>query len=328
MSLSNPTDLHTEGFERELYDYFDTRLPAKIYDAHVHLSRTQMKRRGIDEAPHDFFIKFTEAYLPRNLSGAMVMPQIDLHTEETLADDNRYNLAIAKRENYDAGLIVRPVCGREKVEGYLDTNPEIKVLKPYSIYAENVQNSEETDIDTFAPDWLWQLANDREMPILLHLSHYRLLLSDPRNYEQIIHFCTKYPRAKLVLAHCAMGHNVERLRRGLEKIKDLKNIWFDCSGAGEVAAIAYCIKAFGTERMMYGGDFEYGMSYGRIFSYGGSWHAYRPSEPKPTYSPSNNLQDCLLQLFYAIDAMSLSDKAVEDIFYYNAKKLYGQPRKY
>ena len=160
---------YDEKFERELYDFFDTRLPDKIYDAHVHLSRMIMGKLGVDEPPHDFFIKFTEKYLPRKLAGALVMPQVDLHTEETLKDDNEYNLAIAREHGYDAGLIVRPSCGREKVEGILDANPEIKVLKPYFVYAEGVENMEETDIDTFAPDWLWQLANDREMPILLHL---------------------------------------------------------------------------------------------------------------------------------------------------------------
>jgi glutamate-1-semialdehyde 2,1-aminomutase len=233
---------------------------------------------------------------------------------------------LTKRENLSAGLVVRPSCSAERVEQLLSENPQIKVLKPYLVYAENVANIEETDIDTFAPEWMWQLANEREMPILLHLSHYKELLSHPANYGQINYFCTKYPKVKLVLAHCAMGHNVEMLRRGLEQIKGLKNIWFDCSGAGEAAAIAYCIRYFGTDRMMYGGDFDYGTLFGRIYSYGSSWHAMRPTPERDKisgYRPINNLQDCLLQLIYAIDAMALTENQVEDIFYNNAKHLYG-----
>ena len=77
---------------------------------------------------------------------------------------------------------------------------------------------------------------------------------------------------------------------------------------------------------MYGGDFDYGTLYGRIYSYGSSWHAMRPTperDASSSYRPINNLQDCLLQLIYAIDAMSLSENQTEDIFYNNAKKLYG-----
>ena len=318
---------YNEKFDKSLYEFFDQRLPDKIFDAHVHISRDFMKRKGYTEEPYDFFKSFTSKYLPRTLLGAFVMPQVSsTHTEETLDDDNRYNLALAKREGLSAGLIVRPSCGREKVEDLIYKNPEIKALKPYLVYAEGVKNPEETDIDTFATEWMWELANEKEMPMLLHLSHYAQLLNHPKNYEQINYFCKKYPKVKLVLAHCAMGHNVEMLRRGLEQIKGLPNIWFDCSGAGEAAAIAYCIRFFGTEKMMYGGDFEYATTFGRIYSYGSSWHAMRPTPERDSsiaYRPINNLQDCLLQLIYAIDAMGLNEKQVEDIFYNNAKNLYG-----
>ena len=318
---------YDEKFERELYDFFDSRLPDKIFDAHVHISRDFMKRNGYTEDPYDFFTAFTAKYMPRKLAGAMIMPQpSSTHTEETFADDNRYNIELTKREKHSAGLLMKPSSGRENVEAILDENPHIKVLKPSLVYAEGVENVEEADISSFAPDWMWSLANDREMPLLLHLSHYGMLLSHPKNHEEINYFCKKYPKVKLVLAHCAMGHNVERLRRGLEEIKGLPNVWFDCSGAGEAAAIAYCVRCFGAEKMMYGGDFDYGTFFGRIYSYGASWHAMRPNPERDAisaYRPINNLQDCLLQLIYAIDAMGLSERETEAIFYDNAKNLYG-----
>lgn len=319
--------MYDEKFECELYDFFDSRLPDKIYDAHVHICRNFMKRHGYEGDPYDFFVNFTAKYMPRKISSAMIMPQVSgQHTEATLNDDNLYNIALAKREHHSAGLIIRPSCGREKVENLLCNNPQIKVLKPYLVYAEGVENTEEADLLTFATEWMWELANEKEMPVLIHLSHYRELLSHKGNWEAIKYISQKYPKSKIVLAHCAMGHNVEKLRRGLEQIKGLKNIWFDCSGVGEAAAIAYCVRYFGTDRMMYGGDFAYGTNYGRIFSYGSSWHAMRPNPERnaqSSYRPINNLQDCLLQLIYAIDAMNLTDAQIEDIFYNNASQLYS-----
>ena len=173
---------------------------------------------------------------------------------------------------------------------------------------------------------MWELANDREMPLLLHLSHFVDGLSHPANNSQIKYLCTKYPRVKLVLAHCAMGHNVPKLTWGLEEIKGLDNIWFDSSGVSEALSIYYCIKHFGTEKMMYGGDFDFATVWGRICSYGSTFSAIRPSEAndkRDFYRPLNNGQECLLALLQAIEILGLTPREIENIFYHNAAGLYS-----
>ena len=188
-----PNPSYDSEFVKRINEYFDANLPSKIFDAHVHISRGFTERTGYKGEPYQQFVEFTRECIGKDLTGALIMPQVSRkHTEETLDDDNQYNLKLTKEHNHSAGLVVRPQCGREKTEKLLDANPHIKVLKPYYVYATGVEDIQEADISNFATEWMWQLANDREMPILLHLSHMVDVLSHPSNIAEINYFCKKY----------------------------------------------------------------------------------------------------------------------------------------
>lgn len=322
--------VYDEAYEKELTKYFDEVLPEKIYDAHFHLSREYTKRCNYNGTPFEQYSDFMKKYITRPISGGFVMPQPSTsHTPETLADENEYNLSVAREHGLAAGLIVTPKCTRDATEKMMDLHPEIKALKPYMCYTTS-ENRFEADILDFTPEWMWELANDREAPIMLHLSHYQNMLNEPNNWQQIRQMCVKYPNVKLILAHCAMGHHVRKLRLGLEHIKDLKNIWFDCSGSTETMSIYYCIKAFGPEKMMYGGDFDHAANVGRICSFGSNFigfhEPYINKENVPLdykYQPFNNAQEGLVALLEAIELLNLDRKDIENIFYNNAKELFG-----
>ena len=109
-----------------------------------------------------------------------------------------------------------------------------------------------SDLPDFAPLWIRELANDRGLPVVIHLSHYQNMLNDDRNIAQFRFVSVTYPNAKIVPAHCAMEHHSHKLKPGQKKINDLKNIRFDCSGSAEALSIYYCLKPFGVDRMTYG----------------------------------------------------------------------------
>lgn len=322
--------VYDAAYEQALRKYFDSSLPDKIYDAHFHISRAYTKSTGYAGEPFSQYSEFMERYLGRPIQGGMVMAQPSAkHTPETMADENAYNLELAQKHHLAAGLLIMPSCGRDKTERYLAQYPQIKVLKPYLTYAA-AQDKYEADVLDFAPEWMWSLAHDREMPILIHLSHYQNMLSDKKNIEQLRYVCKKYPRAKVILAHCAMGHHVFKLKQGLEQIRDLDNIWFDCSGNSEALSVYYCLKDFGIERMMYGGDYDYGAFVGRICSYGSNFLAlhsgYIDEEvllPNYRYQPLNNVQECALALLQAAELLNLKATDLEKICFHNAAALFA-----
>lgn len=314
------------AYESRLLARLQAMLPERIYDAHFHISRKYNARFQNVGTPFEQYFNFTEKYLGKGrLQGGLVMPP---PTGVYYHDDNLYNLELAKREGLEAGLIVPPYMEPALAEDLLDTYPQIAALKPYLTYSP-AANNKESDILEFAPDWMWELADQRELPVMLHLSHYQDMLSDPANYTQLRYISKTYPKAKIVLAHCAMGHHPEKLRIGLEQIRDLENIWFDCSGSTEVLSIYRCIKAFGVDRMLYGGDYNHGESLGRICAYGSNFLALHPGylDPKAlpgdySYQPVNNMLEGMLTLFDAGELLDLTPDDYEKIFYTNAVALF------
>lgn len=318
-------------FEKWLAEFLDKNLPGKIYDAHYHINRKYAARMGYEGKAFEQYADFMAKYVPRKLSGGLIMAQPNSqHTREDIEDENNYIIGLAKEHNLDVGILIPPYFTREETEKIIDENPEVKMLKPYLTYVEDKGSALESDISAFAPEWMWQLAHDRKMPVMIHLSHYQDMLWDEANIREIRYFCEKYPDAKLILAHCAMGHNVPKLKLGLEQIKDIKNIWFDFSGSTETMAIYYCIKEFGVEKMMFGGDHNHGESVGRICSFGSNFVGFHPAfantdviEGSPyKYQPLNNMQESLMCFFQAAEILDLSKEDIEKIFYYNAKKVF------
>lgn len=323
--------VYDEAYERDLLAYFDEQLPEKVYDAHFHLSHRYSDPKGYPGNEYGEYADFMKKYIPRPLSGGLLMAQpSSKHGIEDVDRENARMIEIAEEHGLEVGVIITPACGREKVERLLDTYPCITALKPYLTYT-TAADMFESDITDFAPLWMWELANDRSLPVIIHLSHYQNMLSDPRNIEQVRYLSINYPNAKIVLAHCAMGHHIRKLQLALPKIADLKNIWFDCSGAVEALSIYYCLKTFGVDRMLYGADHNHGANVGRICSFGSNFIGLHPGylnegavPPDYKYQPLNNAQEGLLALFQACELLELSDEDKEKIFYGNAKALYGR----
>ena len=319
---------HDEAYLRELLAYFDELLPSNLYDAHTHVTRAYAKRTGYIGEPFDQYLDLCEEAVGRRPCGGLVMTQPSRrHTKDTLAEANAYNLHIARERGFAAGYIVTPKDTPEEIAAVLDAHPEIGALKPYLTYT-TAENSFEADITSFAPEWMFALANERELPVLLHLSHYGDMLNDKANIRELRYLSRAYPRVPIVLAHCAMGHHVRKLRLGLEAIADLESIYFDCSGASETMAVYYCLRTFGPSRMMWGSDHDFGAEYGRICSYGSNFLAAHPGylltlPPDYRYRPLRNSTECTLALLEALELLSLGEGDRRAILSENGKALYS-----
>ena len=321
--------VYDAAYEKKLAEAFDKFMPEKIYDAHFHICQAYADKTGYTGDPYDQYTEFMERYIGRKIAGGLIMAGASSkHTDEMLDRENEYVLGIAKREGLEVGLLMSPAYTKEKTVKMISEHPEIKALKPYLTYS-LAEDMFESDILDFAPEWMWELADERKMPIILHLSHYQNMLYDENNIRDLRYLSKKYPGAKIVLAHCAMGHHLQKLKWGLSQISDLENIWFDCSGAAEALSIYYCIKAFGVDRMIYGDDFNHGATPGRIVSFGSNFFGFHPDfvtntefVPDYRYQPMDNARECLLALLEAAELLELSRDDMNKIFYDNAVALY------
>lgn len=315
-------------YEAELKQRFQALLPKKVFDAHFHLSKEYaLKFPEFDNAFSEWYHYMTDILGENRLTGGLMMIQPNKSALESEGNEFIFTQT-HEGDGYVIALVVTPQCNREKIEKTLNENPKITTLKPYFNFS-IAEDKFESDVLDFAPEWMWKLAHDRKMSILVHLSHYKKLLSDPANGSQLREMCLKYPDARLILAHCAMGHNPDKLKSGIKYIKDLDNVWFDCSGITEPAAICHLLDAFGPKKILYGGDHSFGANLGRICSFGSSFiglhKGYLNIDKVPRdykYVPMSNALEGLLALYVAGDEYGLDEQAWEDIFYNNAKWLF------
>jgi len=321
-------------YDAELREKFQARKPKKVFDAHFHLSPNEIPGVPSDEIFDEWF-KLTEDYVGHGtLSGGLLMGNPKLfETKAKLDEDREYGCELAAaHEGFVSGLVTRPIDSAEDVVDWLGRYNKIVAIKPYRNYAlgcDDYKQTFEADITSYAPEWMWEVAQQYGLVMMIHLSHYYEMLRDPRNGEQIRYLSRKYPNTKIILAHCAMGHHPPKMKDGLKYLEGLDNIWMDCSGISEALSILYAIRELGHERMLYGTDgycFGDGNN-GRCIAAGGNFFGIycglKVSMPADyNYAPIRNIAEGLQALYAAGDILGLTQDQYDDIFYNNSANLF------
>lgn len=322
------------AYEKEVIERFQARAPKRVFDAHFHLSFDEIAGVPEDQVFAEWKRR-TEATIGEGcIQGGLLMGNPSNYpSKEYLDADRRFSCETAEANpGFVAGLLCKPDDDPAEIEEWLARYSSIAALKPYRAYA-RAKDTYEADILDYAPEWMWEMANDHEMSVVVHLSHYGEMLRDPRNGEQIRYISRTYPKSKIILAHCAMGHHPDKFKCGLPYLEGLDNVWLDCSGVSEALTIIYALKALGSDRIMYGSDgYNFGQMLGRVMSLGGNFVGLHDLEgltlpPDYRYQPLNNMCEGLLALYAAGDICQLSEKQWDDIFYNNAAGVYLSGRK-
>ena len=321
-------------YEKKVFEYMHKRVPDKVFDAHSHLSKFEIEG-FTEENVFAESIRATESAIGKGkIKGGLTMGNpFDRYTPEEYEDDRRFSCENAnKYEGFVTGLLVRPTDKPEEVEEWLKKYPRIVALKPYRNFAKGlVENINEADILTFAPEWMWELAEKWNLVVVLHISHDNRMLSSEKNMEQIPYICKKYPKATMQLAHCAMGHNPYMFKNGLKCLEGLDNVWLDTSGICDALTLIYTFRDFDKKKIMYGSDgYNYGHNMmGKCFGVGETLSCrYTGSllpgvdEPPYLFKGLSTMTESLIAHFAAGDVVGLSDSEYEDIFYNNAANLF------
>jgi glutamate-1-semialdehyde 2,1-aminomutase len=200
-------------------------------------------------------------------------------------------------------------------------------LKCYHFHSGKVP-SWEAEIPDYLPERLVQVAGDEGLCITLHMVKARAV-ADPGNQHWIRHYCEKYPRMKLILAHAARGFNPYHTIEGLQALKSLPNLWCDMSAVTDVGACEAIIEILGHERLLYGSDFPVSHLRGRCVAIGDGflWLYDDTLDWKTVWflplQPTLIGLESLRVLKQAAWHQRLSDRQVEDVFCNNARRLLG-----
>jgi glutamate-1-semialdehyde 2,1-aminomutase len=202
-------------------------------------------------------------------------------------------------------------------------------IKPYRLYAE-VEDTREAEIESFAPEWMWEACHDHDGIMVLHI----MLadgITDPRNVETIQRLCRKYPRCKLILAHVARSFNYRHAREGLHAVADLDNVVVDTSAVTQAGAMRAALEILGPQRVLWGSDYMVSELRGSCVTQGDgfTWvYADDPVTEKLTIFGNYTLVgiESLLCLREACEDTGMNESDLADIFRENALRLLSEPK--
>lgn len=317
--------------DRELLDRVADLLPESVFDAHAHVFRRKDLGEPVPglvtELPESVSANVWKTMMgdmvkPARLEGGLVFPyptadgDVD-RANAFLVDD------LAAHPELRGLILVTLRSDPDRVLELLE-NPAVMGFKPYHVFAATAPTFQ-AELAAFLPEWIWRLAHQRGLVIMVHLVRDRAL-ADPANADTIVTMCRRYPNARLVLAHAARGFHSRNTADGLSALHGLDNVYFDTSAICQPAALLAILHAFGPRKLLWGSDFPVSHQRGICVSVGDGFAWINPEQPDPAAdSPVCRTAavgvESLLALCDAAETFGLNAEDIEDIFRNNARRL-------
>lgn len=326
--------------DKRLLEQIKNVLPNKIFDAHIHLYDASFmsnyyerggafnrKRVTFDDYLIDNKMLLEDNFITR--ANILMLPDLymDKSSRKEFKEKSlKFLIQELDRNPLNVGEVaIFPEYSIEDVELLL-VHPNIIGFKCYHTTSDKKPTFNAT-INEYLPESVWQVANEREMCITLHMVRDKSL-SDEDNFRYITSMCRRYPKAKLILAHCARGFASWTTVEKVEKLVDYENVWFDLSAVCESPAIFQIMKKTGIERLVWGSDYPISTVYGKAISLSDTFYWIDDEDlcsffQKVGIVGNSVLIESLLAVKQAIYMLELDTFQIEDIFYNNAIRLFN-----
>lgn len=223
--------------------------------------------------------------------------------------------------------LVTPSCKLADIERDLD-RPGCIGLKPYRVFSVT-GDMNQCRIHEFLPHEQMELANARGCWVTMHLSRYHGC-ADELNLADLTEYTTKrYPRIRWILAHCARSFTYWPIRRAVERLRDLPNIWYDTSAVNDLRPHLTLFQKEDHRRIFYGSDGVDATYFrGAYAPMGRYWGQFEVDAMKLPLAhtdarPVLAITGQLLDMKHAAEIAGLSRDQVEDIFWRNATREFG-----
>jgi glutamate-1-semialdehyde 2,1-aminomutase len=322
----------TPADERLLKRCIDGFLPQRIFDIHAHLFHTRHFAAGTRPA----FLDEDRGYGLKEFHGAMArwMPGRKVEglffgyprAGNDRAGENawvRAEVTPIATGNSRALVLAGPGDEQGDVRRLLEGGLFVGI-KPYRLYAD-VPDTNEAQIESFAPEWMWKLCDEFNGVLMLHIMRAGGI-TDAGNIETIRRLCARHPRCRLVLAHVARSFNYRHAREGLRAVADLDNVVVDTSAVTEAGASRAALEILGPRRVLWGSDYMVSELRGACFTQGdGFTWVYSEDESAKGLTVFGRYTlvgiESLLCLREACQDTGMTLADVQDIFCDNALRL-------
>jgi len=323
----NETDL------RLMARALDGFVPEEVYDVHTHLFHTRHLAPGkkpvfLDDDRGYGMPDFSEAmarWMPgRTVEGLFFgfpSPGNDRAGENAWLQEQVAPLVTSS--NSRALVLAAPEDDPAEVRRLIQTGVFVGI-KPYRVYAP-VADTREAPIESFAPEWMWEVCHDHDGVMVLHIMRADGI-TDPDNVAALRRLCRRYPRCRLVLAHVARSFNYRHAREGLQAVADLDNVVLDTSAVTQAGAFRAALEILGPRRVLWGSDYMVSELRGSCITQGDgfTWiYSEDPAAEKLTIFGNYTLVgiESLLCLREACEDTGMNEADIADVFRENSLRL-------
>ncbi|MBN18890.1 MAG: hypothetical protein CL758_05380 [Chloroflexi bacterium] len=310
---------------------FENFVPDKIFDCHIHMFNKEAlyhKYQPECQMPNaDFKLiqryhnqvfpnrKVNSLFLGFPYAGTDTSKHNDFMFEETLGD----SYSVKNR-------LTTPDCTLDDIKN--DINRGFVGLKVYRIYSVtgDIANCR---IHEFLTHEQMELANDLGLWVTLHMSRSDGC-GDEENLKDLEEYTNKkYPNIKWILAHCARSFTYEPIRKAIDRLKAMPNIYYDLSAVTDVRPFITLFQKENLNRIFYGSDgIDSSSFHGTYGAFGTSWQSIDLDKIDVHFKHTSNrpviaLYEQLLSIKHAAEIAQLGKTDIDKIFWSNASREFN-----
>ncbi|MEI6082719.1 MAG: amidohydrolase family protein [Verrucomicrobiota bacterium] len=321
-------------YQRELSGF----LPARIFDAHVHLLDRSCRVPGYQCPPRNILAKFGGVFTMEQCQewARALLPEQEFHLnsfgmpsyDSDLDASAAYSGRVADNRRSFAMALVSPRDSAAAVIRRVETNRLIG-YKPYLDFVEGKPKADIT-IHDMLPAAQMAAADERGLAIMLHIPR-SARLTDPVNQTQMVEICRRYPRTRIIFAHIGRAYYLQNVIGMLDGIAACPNAYVDTAMVNHEGVLEYTFRNFPPDRILFGSDAPVACLHGKSVEINNQY-AYLMAED---YEIGTSIYDArhavsFTTFFYeqlrgiklAAERAGLNRAAIEDIFFNNASRLF------
>ncbi len=318
-------------WDTELADF----MPKRAFDAHAHLFDLSFYSET-DAAKMPFFARLQRLTAADTRAHfAALFPEREFHflfmgNPRKHCDMDGLHGYIAAEVATDPGsiglMLALPEWTPKEIERTLDRHG-FRGFKPYMCFSTNPDSAQSTILEML-PIHYWEIAQERELIVLLHMGRHQAL-ADPVNQRQIQELAARFPRVRFQLAHCARCFTPQIAEEGLPRVAQLPNVFVDTSAVCETEVFNILFDVWPRERILFGTDMPVGILRGKYVAFGRGWfgvyerHKEVFNASHVPYGPTFIAYENLRAMRAAARRHRWGKAELEDIFLNNAVRLLG-----
>jgi len=199
-------------------------------------------------------------------------------------------------------------------------------IKPYPDYVRKADINA-VEIPEMLPERAMEVVNELGLIVMLHIPR-KGRLADELNQRQLVELCTKYPNAKIVMAHVGRAYFLKNAVGHLDKLRELTNLYVDLAMLNHWEVLEYLFLHFLHNRIVYGTDIPIGLAPGKSVEINDQYTYVTPVPWALSISDDHRklvftsfLYEELRAIKKAVARLGLPRSFVEDIFWNNGMAL-------